>query len=335
MLKKLYAKFKKFIIENHNFILFLILFVIVLNIKVPYVISAPGGALPLEDKIVIDGKKTDTNFYTTYVTVIDANVASYVFAKLMPRWDVEKVEDYSGSSNLSYNDVNKYEFLLMKHSNNIATMLALKEAGIPYEEVDNKLYVLYKLDEYKNDLKIGDQIISCDNKTVNLYEELESCINNSSDNTISMEVKRNKKTVDLDIDLTKHNGKRVIGINVYQDFVVKSNPSIKIEYDDNESGSSGGLMTALSIYDALTDLKISNKYKIAGTGTIDEEGNVGEIGGIKYKLLGSNKSHVDVFFCPDANYKEALKIKKKYNLKLNIVKVKTFNDAVTYLKKLK
>ncbi len=55
MLKKVYEKVKKFIIENHNFLLFLILFTIVLNIKVPYVVSAPGGIIPLSDKVTVNG----------------------------------------------------------------------------------------------------------------------------------------------------------------------------------------------------------------------------------------------------------------------------------------
>ena len=335
MFKKVYEKIKKIIINNHNFILFVIFIAIVLNIKVPYVISAPGGVLPLNNRIEIDGKKIDTNFYTTYVRVYNGNVASFILGKVMPKWDVEKIDKYSGSNNLSYEDVNMQEVLLMKRSNSIASSLALKEAGIPYEEVNNKLYVLYKMEGYDNDLKIGDQIISCDKNSTKVFEDLYSCIYNSKNNNIDLVVKRNNKNISLNTKLYNHQGNRVIGINVYQDFTVKSDPSIKVTYAKNESGSSGGLMTALSIYDSLTNLNISKKYKIAGTGTIDEEGKVGEIGGIKYKLLGSSKSKVDVFFCPKDNYKEALKIKKKYKLKINIVEVDTFTDAVNYLKKLK
>ena len=93
-------------------------------------------------------------------------------------------------------------------------------------------------------------------------------------------------------------------------------------------------MTALTIYSELVDLKIPKGMKIAGTGTIEEDEKVGKIDGIKYKLLGSEKKKVDIFFVPSENYKEAIKVKKKYHLKLKIVRVETIDDAINYLNKL-
>ncbi len=52
-------------------------------------------------------------------------------------------------------------------------------------------------------------------------------------------------------------------------------------------GPSAGLMFALGIYDKLTPGPLTNGRDIAGTGTIDEEGRVGPIGGIKQKMAGA------------------------------------------------
>ena len=49
-------------------------------------------------------------------------------------------------------------------------------------------------------------------------------------------------------------------------------------------------------------------------GTIDEDGNVGAIGGVKYKMLGAQKDGADIFFVPKENYDEAKKVYKKNNL---------------------
>ena len=73
--------------------------------------------------------------------------------------------------------------------------------------------------------------------------------------------------------------------------------------------------------------------KIAGTGAILENGEVEEIAGIKYKLLGASKENADVIFVPVANYNEAVDVKNEYNLTLEIIPVETFYDAVSYLKK--
>ena len=67
---------------------------------------------------------------------------------------------------------------------------------------------------------------------------------------------------------------------------------------------------------------------------MEPDGKIGSIGGIKYKLLGAKKA--DYFLVPDGeNYKEALKIKKKNHLKIKLIKVKTFKDALNKLKKVK
>lgn len=331
MIKKLYVKVKKKIVDNHNFLLFLILFVIVLNIKVPYVISAPGGIIPLKNRVTINGSKVDNNFYTTYVKVYDGNVATFIVGKIMPRWDVEKEKEYTGSTNLTYEELNKYEKLMLKQSNLVATMLAFDEAGVKYEKQNPKVYVLYKYEEYDNDLKIGDQIISCNNNVVNTYNELTSCIKEDEDDSLSLDILRENKKLTLIVPLYTYAGGNIIGINIYEDSTIKSDINVDIKVDKDESGSSGGFMTALSIYDALSKRNLSKNLKIAGTGTIDESGNVGEIDGIKYKLLGASKKKVDIFFVPDANYKQALEVKDKYNLKLKIVKVRKFAEAIDYL----
>ena len=92
-------------------------------------------------------------------------------------------------------------------------------------------------------------------------------------------------------------------------------------------------MTTLTIYNYVIKEDITNGMKIAGTGTIEGDGTVGEIGGIKYKLAGIEKQKADLFFVPAGeNYEEAMKYKKENNYKIKIVPVKTFEDAVKYLK---
>ena len=103
---------------------------------------------------------------------------------------------------------------------------------------------------------------------------------------------------------------------------------------DSEAGSSGGLMLSLEIYDKLTSKDLSHGKKVMGTGTIDEDGNVGAIGGVKYKMLGAQKDGADIFFVPKENYDEAKKVYKKNNLSFELVMVETFDEAINYLNNL-
>ena len=90
-------------------------------------------------------------------------------------------------------------------------------------------------------------------------------------------------------------------------------------------------MLSLAIYNAITKEDITKGKTIVGTGTIDINGNVGKIDGVKYKILGANKNKADLFICPKENYEEAIKIKEEHNLDLKIVSVSTFDEAINYL----
>ena len=91
-------------------------------------------------------------------------------------------------------------------------------------------------------------------------------------------------------------------------------------------------MLALTIYNKLTPEDITKGKKIVGTGTIDIKGNIGQISGIEYKLKGAVSQKADLFFAAHGkNYEEAINLKKKYNYKIPIIGVSTFDDALNYL----
>ena len=334
MANRFYERIKKYIIKNHNFLLFLILITIILNIKTPYIVKTPGGIIPLSSRVSIDGKDIKTNYYTSYVKVIEGKVAGVLASFIFPNWDLEKYEEYNGSSNLSYDELNKVERLMMKDGNNKAIITALKKANIDFELTNNELVVYYKFDEYKNNLKIGDVIKSCNDQKVSEMHDLNSCIENSRD-TINLTVNRDNKEKKLNVKLYDYQGKKIIGISILNMYDISSKYDIKIKSSSSESGSSGGFMTTLAIYTELTNLKLPKNIKIAGTGTIEDDEKIGPIDAIKYKLLGAEKQKVNIYFTPEENYNEALKVKKKYKLKLKLVKVSKVDDAISYLNTLR
>ena len=48
--------------------------------------------------------------------------------------------------------------------------------------------------------------------------------------------------------------------------------------------------------------------------------------------MGAAKNKMDIVLVPSGNYKEALKVKKEKKYDLEIVEIKTFEDAIEYLK---
>ena len=94
-------------------------------------------------------------------------------------------------------------------------------------------------------------------------------------------------------------------------------------------------MMTLALYQAISGEDLTHGLKIVGTGTIDENGTVGSIGGVEYKLQGAVKDKADLFFVPAGeNYEEAKKVKKEHNYDIKLVKVSSIDQAITYLENL-
>lgn len=96
-------------------------------------------------------------------------------------------------------------------------------------------------------------------------------------------------------------------------------------------GPSAGLMFALAIVDRLTQGKLTDGKHIAGTGTITDDGRVGSIGGIGFKMSSAAEDGATVFLVPAGNCAEAAEEAPEG---LRLVKVGTLDEAVTALEQL-
>lgn len=98
-------------------------------------------------------------------------------------------------------------------------------------------------------------------------------------------------------------------------------------------GPSAGLMFALSIVDLLTPEDLTGGRVVAGTGTLDADGNVGAIGGIRQKLAGATTREGDrpagVFLVPRGNLEDARGAMVTRDLL--VVPVDTLSDALEAL----
>jgi PDZ domain-containing protein len=93
-------------------------------------------------------------------------------------------------------------------------------------------------------------------------------------------------------------------------------------------GPSAGLMFALGIIDKLEPGSMTHGKFIAGTGTIDDDGVVGPIGGIQQKLIGARRKGATVFLVPADNCAEALSSPPQG---LKLVKVSSLRSALSEL----
>ncbi|MDD2435711.1 MAG: hypothetical protein PHO63_05635 [Bacilli bacterium] len=308
------------------------IFYIALLIPIPYYIEKPKGVINIEELIDTDLEyKMEGTYNMAYVSEMKATIMTYLIAKLNKDWDIYKKEELY--KNVDPEKENKLEKDMLNASRITSKIVAFDRSNTDYEVIDNRLVVSFLLENYENNLEVGDEIISVEQTEVETTKDLFNVLQNyQHNNTVKIKVKNNNKDYTRTAKLTEEDGKIYIGIVCLDFKKLKTDVNLDIKYDSNSYGSSGGFMVALMLYDVLIPDDLTNGLKISGTGTIDEKGNVGEISGVKYKLKGAEKKKVDIFFVPHGeNYEEALKVKKESKLDIEIVSVKTIDDAIKYL----
>ena len=333
MFNKLYDEMKRIISESKIFIIVMVLLTIILNIKLPYYIEASGKMIDLKTRIdVKDSYNSKGSFNMTYVAQRPGTVLNLIIAKFNDNWDIIKKNDVI-YDNETIEDDNIRGSILLKQSNNDALTIALDKAHIPYTENNLKIYIIYLDKKSNTDLKVGDEIIEVDGIEIKNHKMIIEHIRSlSKDTIVKFKIKRNNKIKVVDAKTFDYDGNTLIGAMLGTLKDVKTNQQVKFNFKSNEYGPSAGFMTALQIYNSLVKKDLTNGLKIAGTGTIDSDGNVGNIDGIKYKLKGAINSKADIFFVPAGdNYKEAKKIVEKNNYKIKLVSIKTFDQAINYL----
>ena len=97
-------------------------------------------------------------------------------------------------------------------------------------------------------------------------------------------------------------------------------------------GPSAGLMFTLAVIDKITPDNLTGGRFIAGTGTIDPDGNVGPISGIPLKMIAAREKGATDFLVPAGDCTEA---KGATPDGLTLIKVSTLSDAVNGLQAIK
>lgn len=335
MFTKIYGKGKGFIKENLRSLIVLLIIFLLFTIELPYSIYTPGGAVNLNDRInVQDGYQVTGSFNMAYVSMVKGSIPFLFISKIIPDWDIVKKDDLIIEGE-DMGEMVLREKLYLKESMDAAIINAYKKAGklINIKGVNNN--VSYILESAKTDLKVGDNIISVNGIKISSLEELKKVVSVLTENEkVNLKIMRDGKEKEAYATTFKSDDGVKIGVSIINTYQYEVSPEASIKSKASEMGSSGGLMMSLTIYNKLTESDITKGKKIVGTGTIDIDGNVGEIGGVKYKLIGAVKNKADVFLCPVENYEEAIKIKEERNYNIQIIKAKTFDEALAKLKEI-
>ncbi len=177
-------------------------------------------------------------------------------------------------------------------------------------------------------LRAGDAIVAIDGRATTSVAAVQAAtVGGRAGNVLRLSVLRGGKALALHVPLTQLRGKARMGIFLGAQTRFPT-PAVPVKFDlPDVSGSSGGLMFAIDIYRSL--VPDASTVHVAGTGTLDVNGNVGEIAGEKQKLVAALRAGATVFLVPQGNYDDI-----KGTRGIRIIPVKTFDQALKALNSL-
>lgn len=165
-------------------------------------------------------------------------------------------------------------------------------------------------------LKGDDRIVKVGEKQIETLTDVPKAVNASNGSPIDVTVERDgtQQTFKLTPVRSSDDSRWILGAGLKQSYDLPAH----VQYNlDGVGGPSAGLMLALGTVDKLSEGTLladedagGDPYRsyISGTGTIDADGKVGAIGGIKYKILATGRYGARYFLAPKENCDSIVKM---------------------------
>ena len=250
-----------------------------------------SGALDLTTVSVFGGPGSHVELYQVVEGWLDPAVAVVPEEEVFPK----------GQTAEQSKEENQRE---MTSSQESATAAALTSLGIPIgtkvtiSEVDSKA-------PSSKSLQAKDVLVSINGVATSDLEKLREGLQRTEPGEVAkVVVRRAGKDVPLEVTTRAgDDGRTQLGVFIDASFDFPFDVKIQIE---DIGGPSAGTMFALGIIDKLTPGPLTGGKKIAGTGTMDADGTVGPIGGIRQKLVGARRAGATWFLAPADNCNEVV-----------------------------
>lgn len=335
MFTKIYEKIKKFIKDNYKELIVLLIVFLLFTIELPYSIYTPGGAVNLNERITVeDGYESGGSFNMAYVSMVRGSIPFLLISYVIPDWDIVLADDITAEGE-DMDEMLERERLYLQESIDAAIINAYQAAGKNVEITGIINEVSYLTEEADTNLEVGDQILRVNGNDINSLKDMQNIIESLDEGEkVSIQIRRDDSELECYAYTYDIEGETKIGVSLLTTYEYVTDPEVSITSKASEAGSSGGLMMSLTVYNQLVPEDITGGKKIVGTGTIDINGNVGEIGGVKYKLIGAVKNDADIFMCPEENYEEAIEVAEEKDYDITIISVSTFEEAIKKLEEL-
>ncbi|MQA11210.1 MAG: PDZ domain-containing protein [Pseudonocardiaceae bacterium] len=310
-------------------------------VRVPYVALGPGptfdtlGDFRGSPVINVDGAQTHRTTGQLRMTTVSLTDDVTLFGALglwiSGRYALDAREQYFKPGETE-EEVEKENVKQFRDSQSQAETAALRQLGKPIKVLAKEIVANSPAD---HKLAPGDELLKVHGKDITTQEDVTEALKGTRPGqtiSVTFQHRGQQRTVPLKLakrppDLRGDFG--FIGLEPAERADVPFHISIKLE---DVGGPSAGLMFALAIVDRLTEQNLAAGKHIAGTGEIDDRGDVGEIGGITFKLVAAREAGANTFLVPEGNCAEA---RDNAPDGLRLIRVGTLKEAMNALSALR
>lgn len=284
-------------------------------LPVPYVTMSPGPTVDVYAAGGKDGSVVSVEGARTYPTrgelrvttvsvtspgqdlaLVDALAAWFDRTRAVYPRDVIYPPDQSAEEQRQESSVQ------MMSSQDTAVAVALRELG--YEvPVHTEIRAVTTGMPAEGRLRVGDVVLEVNGVRVRGVSQVARLIQRTGPDapaTFVVERKGRRRTVEVVAAPAEGDpGTAVVGIEIAGSYDLPVD--VELNLDENIGGPSAGLVFALAVYDTLTPGSLSGGHHVAGTGSLDDDGRVGPIGGVQQKIVAAAEAGAELFLVPADN----------------------------------
>lgn len=295
----------------------------------------PGPVRDVERLVMASEAKTYSSEGTLLMTTVSVDTrvtfVELVIAWVAPAQQVVMREQVTGGQSLD--ELREQQADEMRASQNSAKQVALGELG--FDQPTGKgarVIATVAGSPAARALREDDVIVAIDGQRIGTSCDVGVLIENHEiGESITITYKRDGERRRLETKLAQSPSGLGPGpfLGVHMETIDFSyEPGVDVEFETGRiAGPSAGLMLALALYDQLTPEDLTAGHQIAGTGTLECDGEVGAIGGIQQKVAGAAAKGAELFLTPLGNADEARAIADG----IEIIPVASFGEALKYL----
>ncbi len=301
-----------------------------------YVLISPGSARGVDSLISVapdHSYEPSGDFFLLSVSVAQTRF----LGEALSGWvdddvDVHETEEVFGTA--SPQEYREQNVAAMSDSKQVAMYVALRRLGYEVTENGDGVFVndIDPTVPAAEVLRQGDVVVEADGTKTLLMGDLVDVIEaHKPGDLLTLRVRRQGAERDVSAKLVEREGRTILGV-----LIETANQSFNYPFEvsidsENIGGPSAGLAFTLGLIDRLTDGELAGGAEVAVTGTIQPDGSVGLVGGIRQKALAARRAGATLMLVPKAELAEA----KRNAGDLEVRGVQTLDDALEVLADLK